>query len=966
VLNIGKMDAGPAAGRYYLDSVAGGREDYYTHSGEAPGRWHGAGCGSWGLEGRVSDEPFVALLASVDPISGEQLGKGFRSRTGASAVAGLDLTFRAPKSVSLLFSLGGTYGHQDVSDLVRDAHDRAVEEALGYLNQVAGHARRGQAGCTVTRKDGTTYERPDTIHRIETSGLIHALFRHRTSRAGDPQLHTHAVTINRVLGKDGQWSALDSKAFFGQAKTAGTLYQASLRHHLRELGFKWELGPNGTAEIKGFSRTLLRQFSKRRQEIERAVGERGLSGDNARAAQAATLSTRKAKEYGVDAALLEFGWAQEAAGLGFTVEALDALLEQGRRRLQSLPGDELDRERADASIVAALLLTDEGLTEHASSFSERDVLRELAARMPDGAPADRLMSYARQLLADVEVVKLPQGTRGSLARGDVIRPWSGKQAGRIVPSLGASEARYSTVGLQSVEKRLVRQALDGRGVGAGRASPSDVDAAVGDLAGRGVVLSAEQELMVRRLCLSGDFVSVVNAAAGCGKTTAVSAAARAWEAAGHKVLGVALSAKAAGILRDATGIPCFTVAQLLWELNSDRWSGFAAGTVVVVDEASMFGTRAYGRLADELWRSGGKLVAIGDVHQMPEVDAGGAFRGLFADGRLKSVELVENRRQLDAAERERLLELRSGSVADAMRSYDEDGRVSKCDTVEETRNLLAVDWSVAWLAAGGRAGQAELDRERSLYAMIALTNADVADLNRRARALLHAAGVLSGPELVVADTGRGFQVGDHVVTREISRRSDFRVLNGERWTVTGVDLEEHTVTVRELPSRETEPRTVIVPSWYLERGSLHHGYALTVNISQGSTLRGVHALGSEASYRQAVYTQGSRPTEYAQWYLTRDPEWVDDLCEHQHGQRHAHSGQLPLDLADLGVLVPTEVDPVAEFVRVAGRDRSELMSIDTVSADEPDYLDVPDQRPVQVHASQQDEMLAQEGFEHGR
>ena len=207
MLSIGKL-AGGAEG-YYLRAVASGVEDYYLGSGEAPGRWVGAGSVRLGLAGVVSPEQLRAVLDGRDPATGKSLLWVRRP----DRLPGLDLTFSAPKSVSLLFALGD----EQLSALVRRAHDAAVAQALGYLEREAGEVRRG--------KDGRD--------RLPGGGFVAAAFRHRTSRAGDPQLHTHVLVANMTRGSDGRWSALDGRQLYLQAKTAGTLYQAALRDQLR-------------------------------------------------------------------------------------------------------------------------------------------------------------------------------------------------------------------------------------------------------------------------------------------------------------------------------------------------------------------------------------------------------------------------------------------------------------------------------------------------------------------------------------------------------------------------------------------------------------------------------------------------------------------------------------------------------------------------------------------------------------
>src|SRR3954471_6745096 len=164
MLSLGKLAAGPDAGRYYEDAVAQGREDYYAGEGEAPGQWVGAGAASLGLRGSVGDGEVGALLAGQDPSDGALLGRPIAS----GGVAGFDLTFKAPKSVSILFGVG----EPELADVLRRCHESAVAEALAYLEREACLARRGHDG----------------VVQIAGEGFLAAVFGHRTSRAGDPLL----------------------------------------------------------------------------------------------------------------------------------------------------------------------------------------------------------------------------------------------------------------------------------------------------------------------------------------------------------------------------------------------------------------------------------------------------------------------------------------------------------------------------------------------------------------------------------------------------------------------------------------------------------------------------------------------------------------------------------------------------------------------------------------------------------
>ena len=203
VLSIGKLAGGPNAGRYYVEQVAQGREDYYSGEGEAPGAWAGSGAAALGLSGEVDEGGLERLLRSEDPATGDAL----RRPVAEGAVAGFDLTFRAPKSVGVLWGVA----EADVASQVQRGHEAAVAGALRYLEREACRARRGAGGKLQVRGDG----------------FVAAAFRHRASRAGDPLLHTHVVVGNATRGPDGRWTALDGRELYRHAKTAGFLYQGS-------------------------------------------------------------------------------------------------------------------------------------------------------------------------------------------------------------------------------------------------------------------------------------------------------------------------------------------------------------------------------------------------------------------------------------------------------------------------------------------------------------------------------------------------------------------------------------------------------------------------------------------------------------------------------------------------------------------------------------------------------------------
>lgn len=795
MLNIGRLAAGGEG--YYLSAVASGVEDYYTGSGDAPGYWMGSAAAELGLVGQVEPDALRSVLAAVAPASGESLGRSSRRRPG------FDLTFRAPKSVGVLYALGD----ERVAREARDAHDAAVAAALGYLEAEAAWSRRGAQGR----------------ERVTVSGFAAAAFRHRTSRAGDPLLHTHVVVAN--LGRavdDGRWRTLDARALYVHAKTAGYLYQAHLRFELtRRLGVAWQPVERGSADIEGVSAEVVRSFSRRRAQIEHRLAERGES--SARAAQAATLETRRAKDHGVVPAVITAEWQVRAAALGFDAAAIESVLD--RRRPSAL-------NTAVARAVASDLGGPEGLTKHASTFSRRDVIRAWCDRLGDGGPVDQVMALADGFLADADHVTrlMPDGD----IDGDVIRRADGRTVRAAV-----ADARYSTPELLALEARAIAAAMDRRGARAAVIDDAAVEAAV---AGR-PSLADEQASMVRRITTSGAGVDVVVGKAGAGKTFALDAAREAWQQDGYRVIGTALAARAAAELQAGAGIPSTTLTRLLADLDrDDARFGLTPRTVVVVDEAGMVGTRMLARLLDHAGQAGAKVLLVGDPQQLPEIEAGGLFRGLV--NRLDSVALVDNRRQRQEWERSALDQLRDGDVADAVAAYHQRGRIVTADSAEVLRERLVDDW---W------ASRQEDPEVAGL--MIAARRSDAADLNDRARRRLTHAGRLTGPELEAA--GRRFQAGDDVLFARNDRRMG--VVNGQRGVVAGVSADSLVVDIG--------AQRVTVQREYLDAGHLHHGYAITAHKAQGVTVDTTWVLGSDVMYREWGYVALSRGRHHNALYI---------------------------------------------------------------------------------------------------
>ena len=743
-----------------------------------------------------------------------------------------------------------------VRALVRDAHDHAVREALGYVERSAASVRRGHAGAEV----------------LPANGLVAAAFRHRTSRAGDPQLHTHLLVANLGQGPDQRWSALDGRRLYAHARAASFLYQAVLRAELTAaLGIEWSATRAGIAEIRGISPRVLRAFSRRRAEIEASLAEHGTEGP--RASEAAALATRQAKDRGIDPERLAGEWRERAAALGLVPERANALLGRARPR-------QLDAETIDA--VVAELTCPAGLTLQRSSFTRREVIEALCDRLPSGARVDArtLEALADRLLASERVVPLV-GPRNLEEAGTFFR----RRDGRALPA-AVEERRYSTPEFLALEQRLIGRALASRDAGVGVAQSRHLERA---LRAR-PTLSAEQAQMVRALAAGGAGVAVVVGRAGAGKTFALAACHDAWARSGFPVLGAAVARHAAQQLQAETAIPSTSMAALIADLQ--RGERLPPRVVLVVDEAGMAGTRQLATALDHVEAAGGKLVLVGDDRQLPAIEAGGAFAALARRG--LAVELAENRRQTLAWEREAVDHLRAGRAEQALALYRDHDRLVVEPDVDAARERLVDDW---W---------AVRDPEGSI--MIALRRADVAELNERARQRMRSEGALGHDELDLP--GGHFAVGDHVLVRQ--NHVQLGVSNGERAVVTEIDVEQHRLEIALGGRRVTLGRGFLDARTARGDPPLTHGYAITGHAAQGTTVDRAFVLADPALTQEWGYTALTRGRDANHLYLAATRSlWRDEYA--------------PRD--------PEPPDPIAQLARALSTSRVQTLAIDASSVE---------------------------------
>jgi conjugative relaxase-like TrwC/TraI family protein len=803
VADIAKLTVGRE--EYYTRELATDHEQYLSGHGESPGRWYGAGARSLGLEGEASVAGFQAMFEGRDPSTGELLGRP----PGRNAVPAFDVVLRPTKSVSVLYGLGDA----STGRAVLAAHHAGLAEAVGYLDEHLG-ARRGHGG----------------VQHVSGQGVLAVGFDHRTSREGDPLLHTHLVIANRVQGPDGRWTALDGRGLYRHRLAADAIYRATYQRELvRTLGVEWTAADtHGNRELQGVSEALVRSFSKRTGQIDAELDRLAADGRERtpRLVKWAVHATRKPKEHEAPDTLYD-RWRTEAAEHG--VDA-DTLVREVTDRTPNRDQDQTVSTDATVRLFDQLAGPD-GLTERASTFARQDVLVALGAGLAGSGRAE-LEALADRFLAE--------------------------RAVSVVADRALEERRWSTPDLLAVEQRLVTSATSRTG----EQTAGVPHQAVRDALAAHPTAGPDQQAMVRDLCQGGHGVALVVGRAGTGKTFALGIARHAWQLDGYRLLASAPTGIATMSLQGEGFEDVATCDRLLSYLDRGR-EQLAADTVLVIDEAGMLGSRKLARLLEHAHQAQAKVVLVGDDRQLAPIDAGGGFRALRL--RLGASELTENRRQHQAWEREALDLVRSGLVEEAVAAYQAHDRVVAADSKPAATLALLQDWWAAYQEADHDATQEVV--------VLAGRRVEVDRLNSACQELLAARGRLGGERLQVED--RQLAVGDRVVCGH-NAIAELGVANGSRGTITALHPQARTLTIR---LDGTDSRTVVLPRSYLDgrgRGERNRrvdlAYATTGHRAQGLT-RGralVRLTGTEDV--NWLYVQLSRACQDTRLYAVVGPE----------------------------------------------------------------------------------------------
>ncbi|WP_082575348.1 MULTISPECIES: MobF family relaxase [unclassified Nocardioides] len=893
-ISIRRMSAGSGY-HYLLRSVAAGDGSralstpltrYYAEAGTPSGRWMGTGVGEFGSgqlrSGMLVTEEQLALLIGMgrDPITGDQLGRAYpeyqrlsdriaervaalepdlteedraaentrieaeeSAAGGRHAVAGFDLTFSVPKSVSVLWGVADA----DVQERIAAAHHAAVADVVDLFEREVAATRAGFA-----YRDGA-------VAQVSVAGVAAVAYDHFDSRAGDPQLHSHVVIANRIRTMmDGRWRSLDGRPVFASRTGLSEHYNALLADRLaQEVGVEWErreraADRNPRWEIVGVTDELIGEFSSRTREIELKKDEliAAYRDKHGRTPSARTIIELRAQ-------------ATLATRPPKKARSLADLTADWRRRATTRLGRDAT---AWASTVIGELnmpLVAEDVPLAAVEAIAGDVVAVIGVKRATWGHWN-LMAEATKQTMDLRFATTADR---EAVLGTVVDAAQARSVRLTPPELATSPVRFQREDGTSVfrpkhaERYSSRLILDAEARLLTRAENTSAPILRPTTLARGLAgpgaLSLEQRQAVESVAGSGRVVDLLVGPAGAGKTTTMRALRAAWirEQGRGSVVGLAPSAAAAQVLGDDLEVGCENTAKWLHEYDHGR-TELRPGQLVIIDEATLADTLTLDRITAIAARAGAKTLLVGDPHQLSSVDAGGAFK-LLVHRRPEAPELVELHRFTHEWERAATLALRIGEV-EVISTYARQHRLREGTTDE-------------MLDAAYRAWRTDADAAIASILVTESTHAMRA-LNERARAeRLLTEGAENGREIHLADGNRA-SVGDVVITRRNDRSLTTNtaatrwVNNGDRWRITDL-RHDGSVVVERLDPRGRE--STVLPVDYVAE-HLDLGYAITAHRAQGVTVDTAHVVVTSSTTRENLYVSMTRGRDANIAYVALD------------------------------------------------------------------------------------------------
>ncbi len=860
MLTVAKI-AGSGAAAYgrYLEgrTVAAEAGDYYLAADgervEAPGRWAlGAqGAETLGVDPSraVGAEQFQALMAVQNPATGGRLRAG---GAGGSAVAAIDATFSAPKSVSAVWALASP----ELRAEIEAAQERAVDAALAHATEFVPMVRR--------RVDRETVLRETPAELLATSWR-HTTARAVAGRAPDPQLHSHVVLHGAVRQGDGKVVAIESRAWLVHQREVGAAYRAQLATELLALGFQVQAGTGRGGryfELTGVPQGLMEAWSGRHHQVRQAIDQRllervselqgrvdaGGSGADAAAGRlvalersgqlmpaeqrAVAMSTRAAKGEGAleTAGDLDRAWWQQAREHGFDARSVERLREPGRLA-----------ELGEPDLEQRIL---ERLTEFDATFAPRQARAVALEAVAGGDPAAGLAALSR-LHERREILELADGRQTTRAH-------RGMERAAVAAAGGLADGEAVAIPAPLVDAEVV--------------------ALQAELAASGGELADEQQRAVRVACSDRRLVVIVGQA-GTGKSTALTGVARAHQAAGQRLIVTSTGAQAAQRLASEfseAGVAAEGYSTVALRAAVVRGAvTLGPGVTVVHDEAALASTREQAWLLDATASWGARVIEVGDPRQSQAVGAGGLWPQIeqAASERGGLVELSRIVRAKDAADRRDQALWRAGEHQRSLAGYATRGRVVVHETQQQAQDRAL------------EAAHADRREGKSALVLAQTSNEQLDELNARAQALRIQDGDLVG-DRAVALAGRpyGLYAGDEIVLRAASVHPQLgAVRNGTRGTVLDVADDGQSATLALSDGRQA--------SWergQLDAASARLGYVSHTFPAQGQTVDRAHVIAEPLADANGTYVALTRARESTRLYASS--ERLSSGVEQEPGQ----------------------------------------------------------------------------------
>lgn len=785
------------------------KDNYYTlDEGLEKSEWFGAGAAALGFVGQVEREEFFSALSgqvggvtlgrvTTDPDTGEQRRQHR---------PGIDLTFSAPKSVSLLAEVGG------LSD-VREAHEAAVRQALAYVE--------AELAATRAMVEGQ-------VQPIKTGNLVVAMFRHNTSRELDPQTHTHAVIMNATRRPDGEWRSLTNESLYREQRAIGAVYTSALARNLQELGYELErTDDKGNFEITGVSREHVEEFSQRRAQILDLLKSKGIALESATAQQKedATLDSRSHKKDVDHAALIE-AWRSKAVSLGVDLEGIGA--------------------GAKARVAA-------GLADGRPTMTGRQALEFAAAHL-----IEREAVVTRN---DLLAAALEHGSVRVNAQ-DVLSEFAKLQESGDLIAVGDGE--YTTRKMLGSELWALEAVRKGVGETPSILEPHTAKARVEQQErDQGFSYSPGQRAAIELPLTSSDRFVEVQGLAGTGKTTMLRGLRTLAEAEGYVVRGMAPTGAAAKQLSRETGMAADTVSMfVIKESQLQKDIAFARqyaeferkAELWVVDESSFLSQRQKATVDSLAQRAGAKVVYLGDVLQLQGVEAGKPFELAQRDG-IATAMMTEINRQKTPA----LKQAVSIIVGQDRPGAQVDGRQTGAAGLTLANNRRAFDY----LTASGKVQVSKDPLSRMAEAYVSAAPEQRAGLliitpynkDRRAVNGQIRAGLKEKGELPVKDEEQQILVSKGMTRAQLKEAQYYKtgdvvrigrdyaslgVKKGEYFTVAKVDQAAGVVTLK-LGDRQVEwspKKHNKVEAYQVERRELAAGDLIRLTRTEGELKNG--------------------------------------------------------------------------------------------------------------------------------